>query len=93
MPQVIFEGLGLDGAAKAAVRALESLDTLKRADERRSAYAHFHRPSHLAEFVCGVAVRLPSCFGSHARSTTIYRVRRALRPAPDRAFEKNASWN
>ena len=55
---VTYEGLEPDGAAKAAVGALESLDTLKqRADERRSAYAHFHRPSRLAEFVCGSAVR------------------------------------
>ena len=55
---VIYAGLEQDGAAKAAVKALESLDTLKqRADERRSAYAHFHRPSRIAEFVCGAAAR------------------------------------
>jgi glycosyltransferase involved in cell wall biosynthesis len=73
---VIFEGLEADGAAKAAVKALESLDSLKqRAEERRSAYAHFHRPSRLAEFVCGASaantrersavVAIPDSFAAH----------------------------
>ncbi len=55
---VVYDGLVPDGPAQAAIKALESLDALRcRAGDRRSAYAHFHCPSRLVEFVCGAAVR------------------------------------
>ena len=55
---IIYDGLNPDGPAEAVAAALRSINVLRsRADDRRSAYAHFHRPSRLAEFVCGAAVR------------------------------------
>jgi hypothetical protein len=54
---VVYDGLNPDGPAQATLNALGSLATLKtRAEERRSAYAHFHRPARLSEFICGVAI-------------------------------------
>jgi glycosyltransferase involved in cell wall biosynthesis len=54
---IVYDGLDPDGPAQAVVKALGSLESLRsRAEDRRSAYAHFHRPSRLAEFVCGTAV-------------------------------------
>jgi len=51
---VVYEGLDLNGAARAVRDALSSLDSLQaRAQERRAAYARFHRPERLVEFVCG----------------------------------------
>jgi hypothetical protein len=36
------------------LEAIMSLDALRlRADDRRRAYARFHRPARLVEFVCG----------------------------------------
>ena len=51
---VIYHSLDPEGPARAAAEAFESLETLRtRAEDRRTAYAHFHRPARLVEFVCG----------------------------------------
>jgi hypothetical protein len=51
---IIYDGLDTDGPAQAVAAALRSINVLRtRAEDRRSAYAHFHRPSRLVEFICG----------------------------------------
>jgi glycosyltransferase involved in cell wall biosynthesis len=59
---IIYQPLDPDGPAGAVAEALASLDVLKeRAEDRRAAYAHFHRPARLAEYVCGAeAVQCPA---------------------------------
>jgi glycosyltransferase involved in cell wall biosynthesis len=54
---VVYNALDPEGPARAVIEALETLDVLRaRAEDRRSAYAHFHRPARLVEFVCGAEV-------------------------------------
>jgi glycosyltransferase involved in cell wall biosynthesis len=54
---IVFDTLDSEGPARAVVEALGSLDILQsKAEDRRAAFAHFHRPSRLAEFVCGADV-------------------------------------
>jgi glycosyltransferase involved in cell wall biosynthesis len=54
---IVYDTLTTEGPARAAVEALVSLDALRsRAEDRRAAYAHIHRPERLAEFVCGADV-------------------------------------
>jgi hypothetical protein len=51
---VVYDASDRDGAPNAVVDALRSLDELKaRAVDRRAAYAGFHRPSRLVDFICG----------------------------------------
>jgi glycosyltransferase involved in cell wall biosynthesis len=51
---VVYDASDRDGAPNAVVDALRSLDELKaRAVDRRAAYAGFHRPSRLVNFICG----------------------------------------
>jgi hypothetical protein len=51
---VIYNGIEPNGASQAVIETLKSLETYRaRSGDRRAAYAHFHRPSRLAEFVCG----------------------------------------
>jgi glycosyltransferase involved in cell wall biosynthesis len=55
---VIYDTLTPDGPARAVTEALRDIESLRaRAEDRRSAYAQFHRASRLVEFVCGAAVR------------------------------------
>jgi glycosyltransferase involved in cell wall biosynthesis len=50
----VYQALDPEGPSRAVSEALGTLDVLRcRAEDRRTAYAHFHRPSRLAEFVCG----------------------------------------
>jgi glycosyltransferase involved in cell wall biosynthesis len=52
---VVYQAVDPEGPARAVAEALDSLQTLRtRAEDRRAAYAHFHRPGRLVEFVCGV---------------------------------------
>jgi hypothetical protein len=54
---VVYNALDPEGPARAVIEALGSIDVLRaRAEDRRSAYAHFHRPARLVEFVCGAEV-------------------------------------
>ena len=59
---IVYDTLNPDGPASGVSEALACLDTLKaRAEFRRAAYANFHRPARLAEFVCGAdAIRAVS---------------------------------
>jgi len=51
---IVYDALADDGAGQGVRQALQSLDALRsRAEDRRATYAHFHRPSRLAEFICG----------------------------------------
>jgi len=51
---VVYDASDRDGAQLAVLDALGSLDWLKeRAMDRRAAYAGFHRPSRLVDFICG----------------------------------------
>ena len=51
---IVYDALADDGAEQGTRQALQSLDALRsRAEDRRATYAHFHRPSRLAEFICG----------------------------------------
>jgi glycosyltransferase involved in cell wall biosynthesis len=54
---IVYDTLNPDGPARGVSEALASPDTLDalqaRAAFRRGAYANFHRPARLAEFVCG----------------------------------------
>jgi glycosyltransferase involved in cell wall biosynthesis len=63
---IIYDGLDPEGPARAVVEALATLDSLRsRAEDRRSAYAHFHRPSRLVEFICGAdAMQAAGCLRS-----------------------------
>src|SRR5262249_29878235 len=56
---IVYQSLDPEGPSGAVAEALSTLDVLRcRAEDRRTAYVHFHRPSRLAEFVCGTeAVR------------------------------------
>jgi glycosyltransferase involved in cell wall biosynthesis len=54
---IVYNALDPEGPARAVIEALAARDDLRaRAEERRSAYAHFHRPSRLVEFICGAEV-------------------------------------
>ena len=59
---IVYDTLNPDGPASGVSEALACLDTLQtRAEFRRAAYANFHRPARLAEFVCGAdAIRAVS---------------------------------
>jgi glycosyltransferase involved in cell wall biosynthesis len=62
---VVYDSLDTDGPAHGALEALKSIENLRsRAEDRRAAYAHFHRPSRLAEFVCGAdAIQAAAALG------------------------------
>lgn len=67
---VTYQALDPKEPARAVFEALGSLEALRmRAEDRRSVYANFHRPSRLAEFICGadgieVAARFRSAVSS-----------------------------
>jgi glycosyltransferase involved in cell wall biosynthesis len=51
---VVYQALDPEGPSRAVADALASLPALRgRAEDRRAAYAHFHRPGRVVEFVCG----------------------------------------
>lgn len=51
---IVYNPLDPEGPSRAVIEALGSIDSLRsRAEDRRVAYAHFHRASRLAEFICG----------------------------------------
>jgi glycosyltransferase involved in cell wall biosynthesis len=51
---VVYQPLDPEGPSRAVAEALGSLQALRtRAEDRRAAYANFHRPGRLVEFVCG----------------------------------------
>jgi len=56
---VVYDALDPEGPARAVSEALAGIESLRaRAEDRRAAYAQFHSPSRLVEFVCGAeAVR------------------------------------
>ena len=70
---IVYNPLDPAGLSRAVIEALASVETLKaRAEDRRTAYAHFHRPSRLVEFICGASAIQAAAHSNQVQEETVW---------------------